>query len=180
MTEKIILAGFGGQGMMLLGKLLAQAAMVDGKYVTFFPSYGTEVRGGTAVYHLIISTEEIFSPLIEETDNLIVMNQPSYQKYKDMLKHDGLLIMNSSMIKPDDSPVPEAKTYKVPATEIASKLGNVLVSNVVILGAFLAIKKIFSANLILAQLQAMLKGKKGNLFSLNKQALESGMQVIKS
>src|SRR3990167_1044029 len=152
MTEKIILAGFGGQGMMMLGKLLAQAAIVDGKYVTFFPSYGTEVRGGTAVYYLIISTEEIFSPLIEEADTLIVMNLPSYQKYKDMLKPDGLLIMNSSMIKSDN--LPDVKTYKIPATEIASKLGNVLVSNVVMLGAFLAIKKIFSANLILDQLQA--------------------------
>ena len=176
MTEKIILAGFGGQGMMLLGKLLAQAAMTDGKYVTYFPSYGTEVRGGTAVYYLIISNEEIFSPLIEEADTLIVMNQPSYQKYKDMLKPDGLLVLNSSMIKLNN--LPEVKTYKIPATEIASKLGNVLVSNVVMLGAFLAIKKLFAAHLILDQLQAMLKGKKGNLFSLNKQALESGMQVI--
>src|SRR3990170_241288 len=178
MTEKTILAGFGGQGMMLLGKLLAQAAMTDGKYVTYFPSYGTEVRGGTAVYYLIISNEEIFSPLIEEADTLIVMNQPSYQKYKDMLKPDGLLVLNSSMIKSDN--LPDAKTYKIPATEIASKLGNVLVSNVVMLGAFLAIKNLFSANLILDQLQAMLKGKKGNLLAINKQALESGMQVIKS
>ena len=178
MTEKTILAGFGGQGMMLLGKLLAQAAMTDGKYVTYFPSYGTEVRGGTAVYHLIVSTEEIFSPLIEEADTLIVMNQPSYQKYKVLLKPDGLLVLNSSMIKSNN--LPDVKTYKIPATEIASKLGNVLVSNVVMLGAFLAIKKLFSANLILDQLQAMLKGKKGNLLAINKQALESGMQVIKT
>ena len=106
------------------------------------------------------------------------MNQPSYQKYKDLLKPDGLLVLNSSMIKSNN--LPDVKTYKIPATEIASKLGNVLVSNVVMLGAFLAIKKLFSAHLILDQLQAMLKGKKGNLFSLNKQALESGMQVIKT
>lgn len=178
MTEKIILAGFGGQGMMLLGKLLAQAAMADSRQVTYFPSYGTEVRGGTAVYHLIISTEEIFSPLIEEADTLIVMNQPSYQKFKGMLKPDGLLLLNTSMIKLNDSP--HAKIYKVPATEIASKLGNVLVSNIVMLGAYLAIKKLLSADLILEQLQAMLKGKKGNLFACNKQALESGMQVIES
>jgi len=178
MTEKIILAGFGGQGMMLLGKLLAQAAMSDGKYVTYFPSYGTEVRGGTAVYHLIVSNEEIFSPIIEEADTLIVMNQPSYQKYKGMLKPDGLLILNTSMIKLDASC--NTKTYNVPATEIASKLGNVLVSNIVMLGAYLAIKKLFSASHILSQLQTMLKGKKGDLFALNKQALESGMHVIKS
>ena len=161
---------------MLFGKLLAQAAMSDGKHVTYFPSYGTEVRGGTAVYYLIISTEEIFSPLIEEADTLIVMNQPSYQKYKDMVKPDGLLFLNSSMIKLNN--LPEVNIYKVPATEIASKLGNVLVSNIVMLGAYLAIKKLFSASLILEQLQVMLKGKKGNLLSINKHALESGMQVI--
>ena len=177
MTEKILLSGFGGQGMMLLGKLLAQAAMTDGKYVTYFPSYGTEVRGGTAVYYLIISNEEIFSPLIEEADTLIVMNQPSYQKYKDMLKPGGLLVLNSSMIKLSN--LPDVKTYQVPATEIASKLGNVLVSNIVMLGAYLAIRKLFSVNQILDQLSVILKGKKENLFAINKQALESGMHVTK-
>src|SRR3989338_6411003 len=176
MTEKIILSGFGGQGMMLLGKLLAQAAMTDGKYVTYFPSYGTEVRGGTAVYYLIISNEEIFSPLIEEADTLIVMNQPSYQKYKDMLKPDGLLVLNSSMIKLSN--LPDVKTYQVPATEIASKLGNVLVSNIVMLGAYLAIRKLFSTNQILNQLTVVLKGKKSDLFTINKQALESGIEAI--
>lgn len=164
--------------MMLLGKLLAQAAMADGKQVTYFPSYGTEVRGGTAVYHLIVSNEEIFSPIIEEADTLIVMNQPSYQKFKGMLKPNGLLLLNTSMIKVNNTP--DATIYKVQATEIASKLGNVLVSNIVMLGAYLAIKKLFSANLIMDQLQAMLKGKKGNLLAINKKALECGMQVIES
>ncbi|MCF6158826.1 MAG: 2-oxoacid:ferredoxin oxidoreductase subunit gamma [wastewater metagenome] len=178
MTEKIILAGFGGQGMMLLGKLLAQTAMIEGKYVTFFPSYGTEVRGGTAVYHLIISNEEIFSPLIEIADTLIIMNQPSYQKFKGMLKPEGLLIVNSSMVKVDSSV--KSKVYKVPATELASKLGNVLVSNIIILGAYLAIRKLFSADHIMKQLREMLKNKKRELFTTNKQALESGIKVIKS
>ena len=178
MTEEIILAGFGGQGMMLLGKLLAQAAMYEGKYVTFFPSYGTEVRGGTAVYHLIISSEEIFSPLIEAADTLIVMNEPSYQKYKEMVKPNGLLVMNSSMVKTNH--LPGVKNYKVPATEIASKLGNVLVSNIVMLGAYLAIKNLFPIKLMLDQLQALLEGKRGNLFEINKQALESAVKVVPS
>ena len=178
MIEKIILAGFGGQGMMLLGKLLAQAAIAEGKQVTYFPSYGTEVRGGTAVYHLIVSNEEIFSPIIEEADTLIIMNQPSYQKFKGMLKPNGLLLLNTSMIKVNNPP--DATIYKVQATEIASKLGNVLVSNIVMMGAYLAIKKLSSANLILDQLQAMLKGKKGDLFAINKKAFESGIQVIES
>ncbi len=177
-TERIVLAGFGGQGMMLLGKLLAQAAMVDGKKVTYFPSYGTEVRGGTAVYHLVISNDEIFSPIIEEADTLIVMNQPSYQKFKGMLKPGGLLLLNTSMIKSNNGH--DAKVYNVPATEIASKLGNVLVSNIVMLGAYLAITKLFPSELILKQLQEMLKGKKGDLFAINKQALERGMSAVES
>lgn len=178
MTERIVLAGFGGQGMMLLGKLLAQAAMADGKKVTYFPSYGTEVRGGTAVYHLIISNDEIFSPIIEEADTLIIMNQPSYQKFKEMLKPNGLLLLNTSMIKLDN--FHDAVVYKVSATEIASKLGNVLVSNIVMLGAYLAIKKLFSPTLILEELQEILRGKKANLFTINKQALENGMREIES
>ncbi|MDR4508636.1 MAG: 2-oxoacid:acceptor oxidoreductase family protein [Candidatus Brocadiaceae bacterium] len=180
MTEKMILAGFGGQGMMLFGKLLAQAAMSDDKYVTYFPSYGTEVRGGTAVYHLIISNEEIFSPLIEEADTLVVMNQPSYQKFKGMLKPGGLLFMNSSMVTCEITPhAGMPKIYKVPATEIANKLGNVLVSNIVMLGAYLSINKLFPAKHILEQLRTLLKGKKEVLFAVNKQAFESGMKAIK-
>ncbi|MCF6148892.1 MAG: 2-oxoacid:ferredoxin oxidoreductase subunit gamma [Candidatus Kuenenia sp.] len=178
MTEKIILAGFGGQGMMLLGKLLAQAAMADSLYVTYFPSYGTEVRGGTAVYHLVISSEEIFSPLIEEADTLIVMNQPSYQKYKEMIKPDGLLLLNTSMIKFDY--LPDVKIYTIPATEIASNLGNVLVSNIVMLGAYLTIKNLFSTENILEQLKISLSGRKKDLLDINKQALERGMQAINS
>ncbi|MBM4054519.1 MAG: 2-oxoacid:ferredoxin oxidoreductase subunit gamma [Planctomycetes bacterium] len=178
MTEKVILAGFGGQGMMLLGRLLAQAAMANSLYVTYFPSYGTEVRGGTAVYHLVISSEEIFSPLIEEADTLIVMNQPSYQKYKEMIKPDGLMLLNSSMVKCDL--FPDVKIYKIPATEIASKLGNVLVSNIVMLGAYLTIKKLFTAENILDQLSISLSGRKKDLLAINKQALEKGMQAIHS
>lgn len=83
MSEKVILAGLGGQGMMLLGRLIAHALMLEGKNVTFFPSYGTEVRGGTAYYHLTVSEEEILSPVIEEADALIMMNLPSYLKFKD-------------------------------------------------------------------------------------------------
>ena len=178
MTEKIILAGFGGQGMMLLGKLLAQTAIADSLYVTYFPSYGTEVRGGTAVYHLVISSEEIFSPLIEEADTLIVMNQPSFQKYKDLITPGGLLLLNSSMVKFDS--FPDVKIYPIPATEIASKLGNVLVSNIVMLGAYLAVKKLFTAESILGQLNVSLRGRKKDLLAINQLALEKGMQAIHS
>lgn len=179
--EKVILAGFGGQGMMLAGRLLAQAAMLDGKYITFFPSYGTEVRGGTAHYHLIVSTEEIYSPVVEIADSLLIMNQPSYLKFKDRLKSGGALFLNSSMVEQacterserieNDN---EHNIFKIPATEIASELGNVLVSNMVMMGAYNAVKKLIPAAKLLDYLQGMLVGKKASLFEINKLAIKHG------
>lgn len=180
MLEKVILAGFGGQGMMLAGRLLAQAAMLDGKYITFFPSYGTEVRGGTAHYHLIVSTEEIYSPVVEIADSLLIMNQPSYLKFKDRLKSGGALFLNSSMVEPPHlNPLPNGERndltiFNIPATEIASELGNVLVSNMVMMGAYNAVKKLVPAEKLLDYLQGMLVGKKASLFEINKLAIKHG------
>lgn len=171
--EKVILAGFGGQGMMLAGRLLAQAAMLDGKYITFFPSYGTEVRGGTAHYHLIVSTEEIYSPVVEIADTLLIMNQPSYLKFKDRLKSGGALFLNSSMVEQVENDN-EHNIFKIPATEIASELGNVLVSNMVMMGAYNAVKKLVPAAKLLDYLQGMLVGKKASLFEINKLAIKHG------
>ncbi|MGR3309576.1 MAG: 2-oxoacid:acceptor oxidoreductase family protein [Candidatus Brocadiales bacterium] len=194
MTEKIILAGFGGQGMMLAGRLLAQATMLDGKYITFFPSYGTEVRGGTAHYHLIISTEEIYSPVVETADTLLIMNQPSYRKFLGRVKSGGALFLNSSMVKPDceqrsgmqvenndEHTIPvlnEANVFKIPATEIASNLGNVLVSNMVMTGAYNAIKKLVPTEKLLDCLQGILTGKKASLFEINRLAIKHGEECV--
>jgi 2-oxoglutarate ferredoxin oxidoreductase subunit gamma len=98
MMEKIIIAGAGGQGIMLLGRVLAEAAMRENKYVTWLPSYGAEVRGGTAYCMVVISHKEIGSPYIEEADTLIIMNNPSLEKFKDRIKKQGLLILNSSLV----------------------------------------------------------------------------------
>ncbi|HHT9125101.1 MAG TPA: 2-oxoacid:acceptor oxidoreductase family protein [Candidatus Brocadiia bacterium] len=182
MIEKVILAGFGGQGMMLAGRLLAQASMLDGKHITFFPSYGTEVRGGTAHYHLIISTEEIYSPVVEIADTLLIMNQPSYLKFKDRLKSGGILFLNSSMVEQAEND-PELASgehtiFKIPATEIASELGNVLVSNMVMTGAYNAVKKIVPAAKLLDCLQGMLTGKKASLFEINRLAIKRGEECV--
>lgn len=179
MTEKVILVGYGGQGMMLFGRLLARAAMLDGKYVTFFPSYGTEVRGGTACYHLIVSTEEIYSPVVEEADTLIAMNQPSYIKLKDCLKPNSLLLLNSSMVDVEDPPY-GTKVYRIPATEIANELGNVVASNMVMMGSYNYMKDIIPAHLFLDCLEKALRGKKAALYEINKLALERGENYIKN
>ncbi|MDR4497325.1 MAG: 2-oxoacid:acceptor oxidoreductase family protein [Candidatus Scalindua sp.] len=177
MTEKVILAGLGGQGMMLLGRLIAQAVMLEGKNVTFFPSYGTEVRGGTAYYHLIVSQEEIFSPVIEEADTLIMMNLPSYLKFKGFLKPNSSLFLNSSMIDKIDAPE-NIDIFRIPATEIANDLGNVVASNMVMLGAYNAVKKLISIPTFLSCLQKVLQGKKAPFFKVNKLAVERGIDFI--
>jgi 2-oxoglutarate ferredoxin oxidoreductase subunit gamma len=178
MTEKIMLVGYGGQGMMLFGRLLAQAAMLDGKYVTFFPSYGTEVRGGSACYHLIVSTGEIYSPVVEEADTLIAMNQLSYTKLKGFMKPDSLLLLNSSMVNVEDPP--HVKVYRIPATEIANELGNVVASNMVMMGAYNYIKEIIPTHLFLNCLENALRGKKAALYEINKLALERGENYVRN
>lgn len=179
MTERVILVGYGGQGMMLFGRLLAQAAMLDGKQVTFFPSYGTEVRGGTACYHLIVSTEEIYSPVVEEADTLIAMNQPSYLKLRDHLRPNSLLLLNSSMIKVEEHHY-GLNVYRIPATEIANDLGNMVASNMVMMGAYNYIKKLIPIPLFLDCLKKALRGKKAALYEINKLALERGEEYARN
>lgn len=178
MTERVILIGYGGQGMMLFGRLLAKAAMLDGKQVTFFPSYGTEVRGGAASYHLIVSTEEIYSPVVEEADTIITMNQLSYFKLKDYLKPSSLLFINSSLVKEVKS-LGEINIYRIPATEIASELGNVVASNMVMMGAYNTIKNLVPLALFLECLRSSLSGRKLPLFEINKLALLRGEEYVR-
>ncbi|MFQ5686923.1 MAG: 2-oxoacid:acceptor oxidoreductase family protein [Candidatus Scalindua sp.] len=178
MSEKVILAGLGGQGMMLLGRLIAQALMLEGKNVTFFPSYGTEVRGGTAYYHLTVSEEEIFSPVIEEADALIMMNLPSYLKFKDFLKPDSMLFLNSSMIDKIDNEM-NTDVFRIPATKIANSIGNVVASNMVMLGAYNEVKNLVSIPLFLSCLKNVLKGRKEPFYEVNKLAIERGAEFVR-
>ena len=140
MTEQVIMAGFGGQGVMLIGKTYAGSAMHAGKEVTFFPSYGAEVRGGTAHCHIIVSDGPIYSPMVELADSLIIMNQPSYEKFRQRLRPEGLLLLNSSMAQMDKAREAESQALAlaIPATELANELGNVRVANVIMLGVYAA------------------------------------------
>jgi len=135
--EEIIIAGFGGQGIMLAGKLLAQTAMNAGKEVTYMPSYGAEVRGGTANCMVVIAEQEIACPVVGNPDSLIVLNKASLNKFGPRLKKGGLLIMNSSLIdsKPelDDS----IEIIAIPADNLAVELGNKKAANMVAIGAYL-------------------------------------------
>jgi 2-oxoglutarate ferredoxin oxidoreductase subunit gamma len=135
--EEVIIAGFGGQGIILAGKLLAQAAMNAGYEVTFMQSYGAEVRGGTANCAVVISDKQIACPVVSRPDTLIAMNKASLNKFGKLIKPGGLVIMNSSLV--DGHPeLPEAvEIVAVPADDFAVELGNKKVANMAALGAYL-------------------------------------------
>lgn len=176
MTEKIIIAGSGGQGIMLLGKLLALAAMKEDKFVTWFPSYGAEVRGGAAYCMVVISDKEIASPLIDVADTLIAMNEPSLEKFKAKLRGNGLLLANISLIH---NPI-SAKTKHIVKghfSDIALQLGTIRIANTVALGAYIARKNLVSAKTIVKAMEDIAPAGKKDLVAINKKALAEGMNL---
>jgi len=174
--EEIIIAGFGGQGIMLAGRLLAQTAMKAGKEVTYMPSYGAEVRGGTANCMVIIADVPIASPLVDKPDSLIVMNKASLNKFASRLKNGGLLVMNSSLIdiKPqlDDS----IEIIAVPADEIAVELGNKKIANMAALGAYFQKRGILSPDAAAACLPDTIAKRYHKTLPVNTQALHRGAE----
>ena len=178
MREEIIIAGFGGQGIMFAGTLLAQGAMLEGLQVTFFPSYGAEMRGGTANCSLIISDEEIGSPVVAHPSSCLLLNQPSLDKFEERMREKGLLILNSSLV---DRGVErkDLKITEVPATEMAIKLGNVKVANMIALGAYLKKSKIIPLKAVIKSLPKILGEKKKDLLEINEKAIEKGSELVK-
>lgn len=159
---------------MLMAKVLAQVAMQADKFVTWLPSYGAEVRGGTARCMLVISDEKIGSPFITIADTLVVMNEPSLKKYLPNLKKGGILIINTSLSQTESIDNKNIKLVKVAATEIAIESGNVKVANIVSLGAYLAAKKIVSKETFIKCLFEIAQGINPALFEINKKAFERG------
>lgn len=162
---------------MLLGKILAEAAMREGKYVTWLPSYGAEVRGGTAHCMVIISEEQISSPYVEKVDILITMNQPSLNKFKNRLKNNGLLLINSSLT--EDSSCPAKKNiFSFPFTDIAKKIGNIKVANMVALGCLLSREKLVKLAGVLKVIEDIAPKEKKKLVEINKIALKEGQGLL--
>ena len=175
MHEEIICAGFGGQGIMLMGKLLAQVGIREGYNVTWLPSYGAEVRGGTAHSMVHISGDKIASPTVSQPTACIVMNRPSFTKFIHKVKRGGLLIINTSMV----DRIFEKKSIKIaafPLTRLASELGNIKVANMIAVGAFTRIKKIFSLESVLEELDKILPPKK-DIVIVNKKAVKLGYDL---
>jgi 2-oxoglutarate ferredoxin oxidoreductase subunit gamma len=177
MTKKTVFSGFGGQGVLMMGYVLAVSAMRDGKNVTYLPSYGAEVRGGTANCTVVVSDEEIFSPVASSPDYAVIMNQPSLAKYEGMIKEGGTIILNSSLV--DRTPSrKDVDLVKVPANDIAKELGSDRTINMIMLGAFVAKTKITTLDSIMNGLMEIVKGKKESVMKLNRMGLDKGAEYV--
>ena len=173
MLERIIIAGFGGQGVMFAGTLIAALAAQQREHVTYFPSYGAEVRGGTANCHVIVSDQEIASPLVEQADTLMVMNQMSVERFAPRLLAGGLVLVNSSLASADGLP----DAVEVPATQVADSIGNVRAANMVMLGAYVRRNPLLELSAVKQALPAALGKDKQQLIKLNQKALQAGYDL---
>lgn len=177
MTHSIIFAGFGGQGVMLMGQVLAQAGMNENKYVTWFPSYGPEMRGGTANCTVVVSDEPVASPVVEIPTEVVAMNIPSLLKFESKVKKDGFLFINTSVVdrKPQRKDI---KVIELAANDIAENLGNVKVANMVMLGGFVQITKCVSTDSVIEAMKYKLSGKNSDLLELNVRAILEGVKHV--
>jgi 2-oxoglutarate ferredoxin oxidoreductase subunit gamma len=174
--EEVIIAGFGGQGVILAGRLLAQTAMNAGKEVTFMPSYGAEMRGGTANSMVVIADEPIASPLVSRPDSLIAMNKASLNKFAPTVKRGGLLILNSSLIDSKPDVDKSIDILAVPADDIAIELGSQKSANMVALGAYLQRQGLFSTDAAVKSLPGVLAQRYHKTLPVNAQALRRGAE----
>ena len=176
METNLCVAGFGGQGVMTLGKFLADATCNStDKKVTFFPSYGAEQRGGTANCFVVISDDEIGPPLGDVMDDLIVMNGPSLKKFISTLKPGGTVFINSSIVK-GEIERKDVKVVKAPITELALEMGNAKVLNVIMLGVYIGFTNVIAPETLWETIEHKLSSKP-RLLPLNKQAFERGLEI---
>lgn len=178
MEESLVIAGFGGQGVMLIGKMLGHAASDAGKQATFYPSYGAEMRGGTANCTVVISDKDIGSPLSENPKTLIAMNEPSYHRFAPAVKAGGKILVNSSLFK-QEVKSGQADIYSVPVNDIAAEIGNPRVANIVMLGAYIGATNALNPKVVEEYIKKSF-AEKPNAVEANIKALNAGIQAVRS
>lgn len=178
MFHGVLIAGFGGQGVLSTGQLLAYAGMMENKHVAWIPSYGPEMRGGTANCGVTISDSPISSPMVSEPTVLIAMNRPSLEKFEPAVAPGGLILVNSSLIE-IKAKRSDVRTVYVPANDIAESLGNAKVANNIILGALVELTGVVSTDAVLESLKSVLPPKRHKLIPINGQALEKGGELAR-
>lgn len=179
MTEEIIIAGFGGQGVLSMGKILAYAALLDNKEVTWMPSYGPEQRGGTANVTVIISEQQISSPILDYYDTAVILNQQSLDKFEDKVKPGGILMYDPYGIKNRPSRT-DIRIIEVPAMEAIFEIGNAKSYNMLLLGALIAARPIVSIDDVMAGLKKTLPPRHHHLLEVNERAIRKGYDIVKT
>jgi 2-oxoglutarate ferredoxin oxidoreductase subunit gamma len=175
MYYNVIMAGFGGQGIMLIGNLLAYAAIRENKNVTYLPSYGVEMRGGTANCAVVISDREIGSPVVGQPESLIIMNRPSLVKFAPRLRPGGILVLNSSLVPAADVTRSDIDVIALPLNQVAGeRVGNVQLANMVAIGAFVGRSGVVKIAALKEALEDALNPKYHQMIPVNGQAIEVG------
>jgi len=176
MYQDVMIAGFGGQGVLLAGKLLAYAGMLEGRHVTWFPSYGAEIRGGTANCTVIIASDEIGSPVVQSPSAMLIFNDASFKKFEKRIKPGGLLFLNTSLVQ-EPSTRADIMRIEVKANDIAEDLGDTRILNMVMLGALLKKTGVVALESVLSALREVLPARRHSLIHLNEIALKRGGEL---
>ena len=178
-TEEIIIAGFGGQGVLSMGKILAYAALMEGKEVSWMPAYGPEQRGGTANVTVIVSDERISSPILSSYDTAIILNQPSMAKFENKVKPGGTLIYDGYGIS-EPPTRKDINVYRIDAMDAAAEMNNMKAFNMIVLGGLLKLHPIVSIDSVLKGLRKTLPERHHHLIPMNEEAIRKGMEIIRS
>ena len=173
MYQGVIMSGFGGQGIISAGILLAYSGMVDGKHVTFFPAYGAEMRGGTANCSVVVSSEEVASPVVSSPDSLIVMNEPSLLRFEPALKPQGLLLINKSLVSSQPQRT-DVNVVSMDVNKIAEEIGTDKCANMVMLGALINHTQAVSLKSVIKTLPKVFPRAKKEMLEMNTEALKKG------
>lgn len=176
MHQEVVMAGAGGDGILLIGQLLAYAAVLEGKNIVWFPSYGPESRGGPADCTVIISSDEIGSPIASTPDVLIVLNQSQLDKHAPTVRREGLILLNSSLIASANARA-DCRVVAIPASEVAEQAGSVKATNMVMLGCYAAVARPVTLESIIKSLPEVLPPHRHNLLPVNELALQRGAEL---
>lgn len=179
MESRIVFAGFGGQGVMAMGQLITYAGMIEDKNVSWLPSYGPEMRGGTANCGVVVSDEPVGSPVVVEATSAVVMNKPSLDKFENDILSEGKLFINSSLID-KKATRDDIDIYYIPVNEIALELGNDKVANMVMLGAYIEATNIVKVESVLKAFTKVFGESKAKLLPINEKALKKGAEAVKA
>lgn len=177
MTEEIIISGFGGQGVLSMGKILAYAGIMEDKQVSWMPAYGPEQRGGTANVTVIVSDNPISSPILSQYDTAIVLNQPSLEKFEPLVKPGGTILYDSYGIYKRPSRT-DVNVYRIDAMEAAAKMSNSKVFNMLVLGGFLKVRPIVTVEDVVLGLHKALPERHHKLIPMNEEAIRKGMDLV--